>query len=135
MGYSKHMAQIELRFFTALEPDKMLGIARVAKAAVANAHYGLDEPGPGVITLIVPSLAIDMSESDASYELEISESSDNWPRDPATGELLTHDPATEALGKRAEVISAALRASFASESHNIFEVTGIATGWVQYKPE
>lgn len=129
------MAQVELRFFTLFGDSKRLAIAQLSKATVAKVHYDIDEVSPGDITLVVPELDTDLSESDANYELEISESSDHWPRDPETGELLVHDLAEAVLKERAERISMALREVFVNNSHNIFEVNGMATGWVPYKPE
>lgn len=129
------MAQIELRFFAPFDSDKQRAIAHLCKTVVAKVHYDIDEISAGDVTLIIPQLNASLSESDASYELEISESSDNWPKDSATGEFLAHDTANQALNKRAELISATLRKAYPGDSHNIFEVTGIATGWVQYKPK
>ena len=129
------MAQIELRFFTPTERSKKLEIARLSMATVAMVHYGIEIISPGDITIAVPLLDTELSDSDANYELEISEGSDNQPKDPLTGELLVHDLAQEVLNERAIRISTALRKVFRRDSHNIFEVTGITTGWVQYKPD
>jgi hypothetical protein len=126
------MAQVELRFFEDLGENKA-DIARVTELTVANVHYGQETVSPGDITLVVPVLDLGLSKSDANFELEISEGSDNWPRD-AEGKLLVDLLAEEALQERAERISAALRKTFSHFSHNIFEVNGLATGWVQYKP-
>jgi hypothetical protein len=134
------MAQIELRFLTELERDSKREICSLAKLAVAKVHYGIDAPKPGDVSLFVPFLDLEHSDSDAAYELEISEGSDNWPRDPATGLYLAYGngaqdgPAEMALDERAKRISDVLSEVFPTEPHNIFEVTGIATGWFQYKP-
>ncbi len=135
------MAQIVLRFLRDFECETKKEIANLAKLAVAKVHYDLDEPAPGDVSLFVPVLDIATSDSDAVYELEISEGSDNWPRDPKTGLYLAYGlngekgPAELALDDRAKRISDVLIGAFAADPHNIFEVTGIATGWYQYKPE
>jgi hypothetical protein len=135
------MAQIVLRFLVDFEYGIKKEVANLAKLAVAKVHYDIDQPAPGDISLFVPILDIASSDSDAVYELEISEGSDNWPRDPKTGLYLSYGlsgekgPAELALDDRAKRISEVLSGAFASEPHNVFEVTGIATGWYQYKPE
>jgi hypothetical protein len=135
------MAQIVLRFLVDFEYGIKKEVANLAKLAVAKVHYDIDQPTPGDISLFVPILDIASSDSDAAYELEISEGSDNWPRDPKTGLYLSYGlsgekgPAELALDDRAKRISEVLSGAFASDSHNVFEVTGIATGWYQYKPE
>lgn len=129
------MAQIELRFLTDFETEKKRDIADLSKAVVNLVHYGNEELAPGDVSLFVPVLDLGLSDSDAEYELEISEGSDNWPKDAATGLYLAPDLAKDVLEDRARLISKALREAFADDSHNIFEVDGIATGWVQYKPE
>ena len=135
------MAQIVLRFLADFEPGVKKEIADLARLAVAKVHYDIDQPGPGDISLFVPVLDTASSDSDAAYELEISEGSDNWPRDPKTGLYLAYGlggekgPAELALDDRAERISITLSSAFASHPHNIFEVTGFATGWYQYKTE
>ncbi len=139
--YCTFMAQIVLRFLADLKPGTKIEIARLAKFAVAKVHYDIDQPVPGDVSLFVPVLDTVSSDSDAEYELEISEGSENWPRDPKTGLYLPYGtsgekgPAELALDDRARLISEILASTFASYPHNIFEVTGIATGWYQYKPK
>ncbi len=141
------MAQVELKFFSDIEREIRIEIAKLIIPAVAKVHYDLDFVSPGDVTLVVPVLDVDLSESDADFELEISEGSDNWPKtddinsfhglDMASGSILMHDSVKQILDERAKSISAALLDSERLRvfSHNIFEVTGIATGWLQYKPE
>lgn len=130
------MAQIELRFFNELKRKDKRAIAELVIPAVAKVHYAFDVVSPGDITLDVPLLNTSLSVSDADFELEISEGSDNWPRDEY-GKLLAHDPAKAVLDERAQKISDAIleEKRLRNLSHNIFEVTGIATGWLQYKAE
>jgi hypothetical protein len=134
------MAQIVLRFLVDFEVGAKKGIVNLAKLAVARVHYDIDQLAPGDVSLFVPILDIASSDSDAAYELEISEGSENWPRDPKTGLYLPYGmsgekgPAELALDDRAKRISDILSSAFASDPHNVFEVTGIATGWYQYKP-
>jgi hypothetical protein len=139
--YCFFMAQILLRFLVDFEFGTKKEIANLAKLAVAKVHYDIDQLAPGDVSLFVPILDIASSDSDAAYELEISEGSENWPRDPKTGLYLPYGvsgekgPAELALDDRAKRISEILSGAFASDPHNVFEVTGIATGWYQYNPE
>ena len=127
------MAQVELRFFDEeIERETKLHIADASELIVANVHYDQD-PRPGMITMVVPILDTDLSQSDASYELEISEDSKNWPCDEA-GQLLIGIMAKKALQARAECISRYLAGLYADLSHNIFEVNGQATARTPYKP-
>ena len=140
------MAQIELRFFNpSIDSEVKRTICDVAQTTVFRVHYPDDVParrtgGGGIllksgdITLAVPILDTSFSISDADYELEISEGSDNWPAD-ADGEYLAGKAAAMALEQRAERISSALAGVQQGLAHNIFEVNGQATGWVQYKPD
>ncbi|HUC95731.1 MAG TPA: hypothetical protein VMR76_02100 [Candidatus Saccharimonadia bacterium] len=128
------MAQIELRFLTDFDTDKKRLLADISKYIVNIVHYGKVDLEPGDVSLFVPVLDTELSDSDAEYELEISEGSDNWPKDARTGLYLAPDLAKDALEDRARIISGTLRKTFAAHAHNIFEVNGIATGWVQYKP-
>lgn len=75
---------------------------------------------PGDITLVVPVIDRSISQSNAQFEVEITEGSSNWPET---------QPEVQA---RAERVSELLAALFGEISHNIFEVNGVATGWVQY---
>ena len=139
------MAQVEFRFFDgALPIYKKQAICENAEGFVFRVHYPNEVDSrrilhglrlrPGDVTCAVSVLDTSLSKSDAQYELEISEGSDNWPRNEE-GLILPHDEAKIVLDKRAEQISILLRKIFPDVSHNIFEVTGQATGWVQYKPE
>ena len=78
---------------------------------------------PGDITLVVPVLNTRLSKSDADYEVEISEGSDNWPSRVAN------------VQKRAVKLSKLLQIGFPELYHNIFDVTGIGTGWASYRLE
>lgn len=139
------MAQVELRFFDqGLGNEAKAGICDFAQGVVFRTHYpddvaererpsGILTLQPGDITLVVPQLNYGLSRSDAQYELEISEGSDNWPRDEH-GQLLAEEAARAALQARADRISQSLRQAYGMYSHNIFEVTGQGTGWAQYKP-
>ena len=84
------MAQIVLRFLVDFEYGTKKEVANLAKLAVAKVHYDIDQPRPGDVSLFVPVLDTASSDSDAAYELEISEGSDNWPRDPKTGLYLPY---------------------------------------------
>ena len=138
-----NMAQVEIRFFDPEIPtvDKQ-AIADTTQGLVFCIHYPNEVRSrrtvhgirllPGDITLIVPALDTDISNSDAQYELEITEGSDNWPKNGAMGR--TRNAARVATQARADRVSQALRVVHPTFSHNVFEVNGFATGWTQYKP-
>lgn len=139
------MAQVELRFFgQAIEADARRELCELVQTTVFGVHYpemvdsrqarhGVIMLHPGDITLSVPILDIELSSSDADYELEISEGADNWPKDK-NGVHLMGKSAEEVLQARAERISTALVSLYAGFSHNVFEVSAYGTGWAQYKP-
>lgn len=127
------MAQVEVRFFEDIGREVQRDLAKACVGIVALTHYGITEPRPGDITLVVPLLDAELSSSDAAYEVEISSSSDDWPRNDA-GSLLAEEAARAYLDDRAQHISEALQELHSGYAHNIFEVTGVATGWCQYKP-
>ena len=139
------MAQIELRFFDdTIETDKKRQLCDFLMKEVFTVHYpslveertqdGKLVLAPGDISLVVPVLDTDLSQSDAQFEVEITEGSANWPQD-ASGEMLSHQEAKHQTQERAQKISTALTTICAEYSHNIFEVNGVATGWVSYKPK
>ncbi len=136
------MAQVVLRFFREFELETQLEIADLSKTAVAKVHYDIeaDQLKPDDVTLADQALNIRTSSSSAAYELEVSEGSDNWPRDPETGLYLPYGngkakgPMELALDERGRRVSAVLSEVFPRLPHNIFEVTGVATGWYMYKP-
>lgn len=111
--------------------------------AVGYVHYGTIKLEPGDITVRTLPLDLELSTSKADYELNITEGSDNWPRrraEPVVGEsalqdgdvLLDHDSAAKVLDNRARRISVMMMnlSALARRPHNIFEQTGIATGWL-----
>ena len=135
------MAQAILRIFTpGIVESKGERLSRTVEVLVFCTHYpDLAESRtvdftfptrrpvmvlqPGDITLVVPVLNTRLSKSDADYEVEISEGSDNWPSRVAN------------VQKRAVKLSKLLQIGFPELSHNIFDVTGIGTGWASYRLE
>ncbi len=138
------MAQVELRLFNPdMSFEKKQRLCEFVQTSVFRVHYPEELPDrrtgsgivlkPGDITLVVPRLETGLSVSDADFELEISEGSDNWPKDES-GSYLLGNAMQEALEQRASRISKAIQGAHGAYSHNIFEVNGQGTGWVQYKP-
>lgn len=134
------MAQAILRVFESkVYQASMEDLCETVKREVFKTHYphlvrerelsrtpllGLLIPEllPGDVTLVVPQLDMRFSDSDADFEVEVSEGSDNWPFSQSD------------VQKRAERLSGMIEFAFPQFAHNIFEVTGNGTGWVQYKP-
>jgi hypothetical protein len=136
------MAQVEVRAFNPSMPDGILDdLANALPKLAFKVHYPEDAVkqtkdsdlilNDGDITSVFYEINRSRSSSDADYEIEVSEGSDNWPRGE-NGELLGYDEMVAALNDRAERISQGLRDLFGGYSHNIFEVNGVATGWYQY---
>lgn len=125
------VAQIELRFF---DPEIPVDIKRAVATEIVKIVFSVHYPNeiasraeqgalhlmPGDVTLVVPVIDTELSQSDAQFEAEITEGSSNWPQTQSE------------LQERADRISNVLASRFEDVSHNIFEVNGLGTGWVQY---
>ncbi|MEM6997711.1 MAG: hypothetical protein AAF413_02250 [Patescibacteria group bacterium] len=131
------MAQVELRLFDEeLKGSPRAGLrdlCAVVMRSVNWVHYkkGEDELD---ITLVVPELSVDLCHSDAAFELEITEGSSNWPKDlTATSGRSDMWSVVGQLEHRAKLISYMITrdSELARAPHNIFEVTGVGTGWFQ----
>ena len=132
------MAQVELRIFDEGLKNSPKGSLRDLCAVVMRnvnwVHYRKGEDRLD-ITLVVPELDTSLSYSDAAFELEVSEGSSNWPAERVVphGLQVEGDPVAAQLDYRARLTSYLITrdCTLARVPHNIFEVTGVGTGWYQ----
>ena len=137
------MAQVEMRVFNDemwadSNRGRLKALKEQVKKIVADVHYGIKEAGPGDVTIVVPLLDTELSESDADFEVEVSEGSDNWPsrsKDLGTVSFRGKTPEKIVQGRAVMISKAIIAAGYHDLSHNVFVGTGDGTGWQQYKPE